>query len=421
MLAGPLGVEHGALADSIAQLDGLSGAEETLHGEGKALFETRREPAGAESARFGGLGPTFNARACVECHRAAGRGSPAEPGRPLATVLLRLSTPGAPTTRAHPAYGEQLNPLAVAGIPAEGRAYVEYGERRGAFLDGTRYTLRRPAYGLFRLAFGQLEDDVPISARLAPSLQGLGLLEAVSERAILARADPEDRDGDGISGRAHWRTGPDGVRRLGRFGWRAEQTSLRRQTAHALLQDMGITTSLFPRENCPPVQRLCAAAPSAGTPEASDAELDALAFYIRTLAPPMSRPGTDRGRGLFSEAGCGACHRPRLETGAHPVAALSHRVFAPYTDLLLHDMGDGLADRRMDGTVANREWRTAPLWGLASLAETGGERALLHDGRARTIAEAILWHGGEAEAAKERFRAMPRSDRDALLAFLGSL
>ena len=421
MLPGPLGIDHDAVAEPIARLDGLGGAEEILHREGKALFETRWEPAGADPVRFGGLGPTFNARACVECHPAAGRGAPAEPGRPLTTVLLRLSAPGAPTTRPHPAYGVQLNSLAAAGIPAEGRAYVDYGPRRGAFLDGARYTLQRPAYGLFRLAFGQLEDEVQISARLAPSLRGLGLLEAVPEPAILALADPEDRDGDGISGRAHWRTGPDGARRLGRFGWRAGRTSLRRQTAHALLHDMGITTSLFLRENCPPAQRLCAAAPSAGTPEASDAELDALAFYVGTLAPPIVGPGAERGRGLFSEAGCGACHRPRLETAAHPVAALSQRAFAPYTDLLLHDMGDGLADRRMDGTLANREWRTAPLWGLAGLAATGGGLALLHDGRARTIAEAILWHGGEAEAAREAFRAMPRGDRDALLAFLRGL
>jgi CxxC motif-containing protein (DUF1111 family) len=333
---------------------------------------------------------------------------------------LRLFIDGPVGPRPHASYGAQLNPLAIPGVPAEGRAYVEYLAERGRFGDGTPYVLRRPAYGLFRLAFGQLDEAIRLSPRLAPPLRGLGLLEAVPDAAILALADPDDRNGDGISGRPNWLDTPVGSRQLGRFGWRAEQPTIRRQTASALIEDMGITTTLFPKENCPRPQALCSAAESLGGPDASDEMLDELATYVRMLAPPPSTERHAAGASLFSKAGCSACHTPYLETGESPVGALSKAGIAPYTDLLLHDMGDGLADRRSDGTPAVREWRTAPLWGLTADEAADGALALLHDGRARTIAEAILWHGGEAEAAKEAFRTMSQPDRAALIAFTRS-
>lgn len=409
-----------AMADqeSPRPIDGLSDAEERRFAEGEALFRTRWQPAGPEDGPFGGLGPTYNARSCAGCHPAAGRGHTPAIGEPLSTVLLRIAVDGSAGLEPHPAYGAQLNPRAIAGVPPEGEAYVEHLAEPGAYGDGTPYLLLRPAYGLFRMAFGQLDDAVHLSPRMTPPLEGLGLLEAIPEEMILAGADPMDRDGDGISGRPNWHIDSDGRKRLGRLGWRAEQPSIWDQTATALHQDMGITSGLFPQENCPRVQALCGAAQIGGETDASDDQIDALAFYVRMLSPPSS-PATDPvGAELFARTGCTGCHTPRFVTGEHPVAALSGVEFAPYTDLLLHDMGEALAAQRVDGSPGEREWRTPPLWGLQRGAAPDGSLALLHDGRARTVAEAILWHGGEAEAAREAFRTLPADEREALVRFV---
>ncbi|HEX9648783.1 MAG TPA: di-heme oxidoredictase family protein, partial [Alphaproteobacteria bacterium] len=276
------------------------------------------------------------------------------------------------------------------------------------------------------LAFGPLGDDAMLSPRVAPATIGLGLLEAVPEATILALADPADADGDGVSGRPNRVAGEvGGGIALGRFGWKANQPSLRRQNAAAALGDIGLTSTLFPDENCAAPQDACRAAKSGGAPELSDAFLDKLTLYTRLLAVPRQR-GADaepvrHGEQLFRAAGCAACHMPTLVTGAHPLAELAGQVIHPFTDLLLHDMGEGLADGRPDFAATGREWRTAPLWGLGLVETVNGHTYFLHDGRARNLAEAILWHGGEAEAARERFRALPRGDREALLAFLRSL
>ena len=409
---------------------GLSGDMREAADVGRAAFETSWRATGAHAAPFDGLGPTYNARACIACHEANGRGHPPRrPGERLKSLLIRLSVPGATGTGSPlpPApYGEQLNDLAIAGVPAEGRAFLDYRPVPGRFGDGTPYTLRRPSYAFFRLAYGQLPENIMISPRVAPALAGLGLLEAVPDAAILARADPEDGDGDGISGRPNWVWDAGaGARRLGRFGWKANQPSLLQQTAAALLADMGITTTYYPEQNCPKAQVFCLSAGDDRKPEATDEILEALVAHGRALAPPRARwrgdPLAERGRELFVSARCGACHTPRLGTEADAPPPFANRALEPYTDLLLHDMGEGLADDRADFEATGREWRTPPLWGLGYLMEVNGHELLLHDGRARGFEEAILWHGGEAEHAKEAFRRMTVPERDALIAFLKAL
>jgi len=284
-----------------------------------------------------------------------------------------------------------------------------------------------PVARLVRPGFGALAAGDRLSLRIAQPLPGAGLLAAVDEAEILAKSDPGDKDGDGISGRPNWRTDPaTGKRLLGRFGWKAGEVTLEAQNARAALTDIGLTSRLFPRENCPPVQRRCARSPSGGTPELSDTQLAELTFYTAALAVPTRRQARDpavlAGGRLFVSMGCAACHRPALKTSATRGPAWARgRAIHPFTDLLLHDMGAGLADSFPEGTATGREWRTPPLWGIGLTRDVTGEEGYLHDGRARSLAEAILWHGGEAEPAKEAFRNAGRRKRDALVAFLRSL
>lgn len=395
---------------------------------GKSFFNDNWVTAPASTVGRDGLGPTFNAQACASCHPRDGRGGLPDEAAPLRPgLLLRLGLPGLDArglTLTLPAYGGQLQDRAILGIPAEGRLAIALGEEAGRYADGEAFSLAPPQYTVADPAFGPLHPEAAFSPRLAPALLGLGLLEAVDEAEILALADPQDRDGDGISGRANrvWDHGAADFR-LGRFGWKAGQPSLRQQTAMAFLEDIGISSPLFGEQNCPPEQAACGAAPDGGRPELDEAKLEQVTFYLQTLALPAARPPEDpRGRHVFMDLGCAACHRPALRSGQdHPVAALRGQDIRPYTDLLLHDMGPGLADGLAEGRAEGTEWRTAPLWGLGLTRTVSGHERLLHDGRARGVAEAILWHGGEAEEAREVFRRSSAADRAALLAFLGGL
>jgi CxxC motif-containing protein (DUF1111 family) len=397
---------------------------------GNLLFNASFTFPGTGAGDTDGLGPTFNGASCAGCHLRDGRGQPpSAPAAPMTSMLVRLSVPGTGADggpNPHPAYGRQLNILAMPGVPAEGRVAVQYVEIEGRYGDGEPFSLRKPVYALLDGAHGPFGEDVMISPRVAPHLIGLGLLEAVPAASLLARADPEDMNGDGISGRPNmvWDTAA-GAPRLGRFGWKANQPSLRQQVASAFLGDMGITTPLYPAEDCPTPQVACAAVARDGRPELDREGLDAMELYVQTLAVPARRnigdPLARRGATLFLDAGCAACHTPAFLTGAHPIAALAGQSIQPFTDLLLHDMGPGLADGRPDFDASGREWRTPPLWGIGLIETVSQHDFLLHDGRARGMAEAILWHGGEAEGARERFRAMPEVDREALIAFLDSL
>lgn len=398
---------------------------------GNSFFNQAWVTAPASTDGRDGLGPTFNARSCSACHFKDGRGEPGEGPVPSDALLFRLSIPGTPVPELgivpEPVYGDQLGHFSLLGVPAEGRIHVTYEEQTFAYADGEPYTLLVPHYEVASLAFGPMHPDVQISPRIAPTMLGLGLLEAISDATLESLADPDDADGDGVSGRLNrvWSV-ESGALRHGRFGWKAEQPSVRQQAAGALLGDLGLTTTLFPDENCPPEQVACSEAPNGGTPEVKDETLARMTFYSRTLALPPRReadaPEILAGKHLFKVAGCDLCHTPMHVTGTlEGMPELSNQRIWPYTDLLLHDLGPGLADGRPIFDASGSEWRTPPLWGLGLVPMVNGHQRLLHDGRARGFAEAILWHGGEAESARETFRHMTRAERTRLIAFLESL
>jgi CxxC motif-containing protein (DUF1111 family) len=418
---------HGAFAAPAPNLDA---AELRVFAFGNRLFNTNWIAAPASAEGFDGLGPSFNRPGCAACHVRDGRGRPPVPGeREVVSMLVRLSLPGRGPhhePKPVPNYGEQLNDRAIRGVPAEGRVRVRYQTVDGTYADGEAYRLRKPVLVFEALAFGDFPKRTRFSARVAPAVFGLGLLEAVPEHTIRAWVDVGDGDADGISGRPNEVWSQQHQRfMLGRFGWKANVATLMDQNASAALGDLGITTELFKRENCPGVQTACLQAVSGGTPEMSTEFLEKLTRYVQLLAVPAARaqaePQVIAGEKHFHQLGCASCHRPEMRTGKHELPALSGQLLAPYTDLLLHDMGAGLADGREDFEANGSEWRTAPLWGLGLIKVVNGHQFLLHDGRARGIAEAILWHGGEAQRARDGFVALPKPQREELLTFLESL
>lgn len=401
---------------------------------GNKMFNTKWVTAPASVTTLDGLGPTFNRMSCAACHFKDGRGRPPlSAGEPMKSMLMRLSIPGQGKNGGpvpHPSYGKQLNDRAIHGVSAEGIAKIFYDDVSGEYADGTPYVLRRPNYEFMDLAFGPLGADILFSPRVAPAVHGMGLLEAIPEEAILSLADPDDEDGDGISGRPNFVWSAEHQEKaLGRFGWKANVATLHEQDASAALGDMGITTSLFPHDNCPAAQEGCQRAPNGngenGAPEMSDKQLDKMTFYVSTLAVPARRDMLDQqvmaGAILFEKAKCASCHTPQMRTGEHHIAALANQNIQPFTDLLLHDMGEGLADNRPDFEASGREWRTPPLWGIGLVQVVNKHTNFLHDGRARNLEEAILWHGGEAEASKEMFKSMNKNERESLIRFLNSL
>lgn len=395
---------------------------------GNSFFNDNWVVAPASAEGRDGLGPLFNATNCSGCHFRDGRGRPpANVGDPLESMLVRISADGARSDAGHPVYGGQFQDKAVPGVPREGDVRITYREIPGRYADGEAYSLRAPTVELVNLQYGPLGADFAMSARVAPAVIGLGLLEAIPEEQILAHADPDDRDGDGVRGRPN-RVAD--IRKqgesLGRFGWKAGQPTVEQQSAGAFNGDIGITSSLFPADHTTEGQTAARTARNGGEPELSDHKLDRITLYCRTLAVPARRdaakPEVLRGKALFPAIGCATCHATEFTTGTvTDLPGLSNQRIHPYTDLLLHDMGEGLADHRPEGLAGPRDWRTPPLWGLGLIKTVNGHDLLLHDGRARGTAEAILWHGGEAEKAKEAFRRLPKADRDALLAFLSSL
>lgn len=409
----------------------LNNQERRIFEVGDSFFTQNWVTAPASTEARDGLGPTFNAQSCSSCHTLDGRAQPpADNDDPERGLLFRLSIPGVDLVTGgplpDPVYGGQLQDRGILTVSPEGRFLINYREMPGAYEDGTPYTLLQPDYSFAELAFGPTHPELLISPRIAPAVFGAGLLEAIPESAILALADPDDSDGDGISGRANmvWSV-RDEETRLGRFGWKANVPTLEQQIAGAFHGDIGITSPLFPEENCPAGQTDCQGALNGGVPELPQDRLDKITFYNQTLAVPAMRyvddPQVRQGARLFLKAGCAACHTPIHSTGQHPVPAVSGQVIFSYTDMLLHDMGEGLADGRPDFLADGREWRTPPLWGIGLIENVNNHTRLLHDGRARNIAEAILWHDGEGLAAREEFRKMSREEREALLRFLESL
>ncbi|PKA15822.1 di-heme oxidoredictase family protein [Leptospira haakeii] len=439
----------------------------TKFNKGNSFFNIPWVSEGSSSPA--GLGPTFNTNSCQNCHQGDGRGAPPSSGslNNFPGILVRLSQNGSNPTTGGPIgldnYGLQLNHKGLGCNPAvydsnfncdtgsgsitgsnftppEGAASVSYGSiaapnypsGSSTYPEGTNVTLSQPTYTFtWNPLFGDPTSSASgfnFSPRTAPMIPGLGLLQAIPESTILSWADPSDSDGDGISGKVNmvWEVSTNS-KVLGRFGWKANEPSLFQQNQGAFLGDMGITSPLFPTDNCPSTQTACITN-SAGTTgiEISENLADAVVFYSMLVGVPSRRNITDTnvvaGKALFTSVGCAGCHKPYVQTGyVSGFPEISYQHIKPYTDLLLHDMGPGLADGRPDFDASGQEWRTPPLWGLGLIQTVNGHLRLLHDGRANGIEEAILWHGGEADTARGNFQSLSAAQRQQLITFLESL
>ncbi|KAA0946589.1 c-type cytochrome [Pseudomonas sp. ANT_H14] len=407
---------------------------------GNSFFRSPWVIAPSTTTARDGLGPLFNTNACQNCHIKDGRGHPPPTDAVNAvSMLVRLSIPNSPPYAKvieqlgivpEPIYGGQLQDMAVPGVTPEGKVRVDYTPINVSFKDGTVVELRKPILQITQLGYGPMHPDTRFSARVAPPMIGLGLLEAISDADILQNAG-EQADKNGVIGRPNW-VWDDALQKtvLGRFGWKAGQPNLNQQNVHAFSGDMGLTTRLRPFDDCTEAQTACKQAPNGnGTqdePEVSDNILRLVLFYTRNLAVPARRDVESAqvlaGKNLFYQAGCQSCHTPKFTTTSNAAEPeLANQVIRPYSDLLLHDMGDGLADNRTEFRASGRDWRTPPLWGIGLTQTVSGHTQFLHDGRARNLLEAVLWHGGEAQAAQQHVLSFNAEQRAALLTFLNSL
>jgi CxxC motif-containing protein (DUF1111 family) len=416
---------------------------------GNAIFRKLWVSAPSSTTSSDGLGPLYNSRSCQSCHLKDGRGHPPNGNYPHDTaesMFLRLSIPPETDEQRRllaehkvnsidePTYGGQLQETAIQGFDNEGHMHIDYEYLPVKLGDGTTVNLRRPTYSIVDLKYGPLHPKTMLSPRVAPPMTGLGLIEAIPEEQIRAHADPDDKDGDGISGRINevWSLDDNRVA-LGRFGWKVGIPSIRQQAGGAFAGDMGLSNPIAPKPSgdCTLAQTFCLNAPNGNSErdggfEVSPKLFDLVVFYAQNLAVPPRRNLTDpkvaEGKALFYALNCQGCHTPSFTTGnVEGQPHLSSQKIWPYSDLLLHDMGEGLADNRPEGMADGREWRTAPLWGLGLTQIVNGHTLFLHDGRARNIEEAILWHGGEARAARDGFAALSQSEREALITFVASL
>ena len=410
---------------------GLERMQELFFFVGNSFFNQNWVTAPASTTARDGLGPLFNATSCAGCHFKDGRGrAPEFDGEMPTGLLVRISIPERNLYGENlpdPIYGGQFHDDSILDVEPEVDIRLTYTEVNGTFNDGTPYTLLQPNYTIENYRYGDPHPELMISPRVATQMIGLGLLEAIPEQTLLDLADPNDEDGDGISGRPNYVWDRLNNRMsIGRIGWKAQNPSVFDQVAEAFNGDLGITSGLITGTNCTEAQTACANAIHGGEPEIIDDDLLKVVLYASTLAVPAQRdwdnPQVMAGRELFDQVQCSSCHVTRLETGIHPTfPALSNQTIYPYTDLLLHDMGDELADDRPDFQATGNEWRTPPLWGIGLFETVNGHTRYLHDGRARNLTEAILWHGGEAEESRLRFLDMTVEERDALIAFLESL
>lgn len=381
----------------------------------KAVWSNDGGPA------FQGLGPLFNSRSCNTCHFLGGRGRNRLSSEKEFHFLIFRVRNGFGKSLEN--YGTQIQDRSVGqSILPEAVPDVKYSETRGTFSDGTEYSLMKPEYKIIQWNYGT-PSEYSLSPRVPPAVFGMGLLSLISDETLRSLEDPDDRNGDGISGRmSKVKSRLTGKEETGRFGWKAAQPDVLHITANALHQDMGITSELFPNQNCEPVQSGCIKTPFV-SPEIDGTTLKDLVYSVMTTAVPGRRNlQTQDGKQIFHKIGCSDCHKTEMRTGIHPdFPELSDQKIYPYTDLLLHDMGIELADSIREGSAEGNEWRTPPLWGLGLYSLVNQHSFLLHDGRARNAEEAVLWHGGEAEASGRKYRDLKKSDRDKLLDFLYSL
>jgi CxxC motif-containing protein (DUF1111 family) len=406
-------------------IEGMDARNERVHEIGDQGFE--QVFVASPAPVFPGLGPIHNNITCINCHRNDGSGIPTA-GFSNSGLLMRISLPG---TDSHggpltvPGYGGQVQDQSILGAGPEATVNISYTEFSVTYPDGTVIYLRKPDYTLVD-PYAPLPANYLLSPRLAPPIVGMGLLELIPESTILSFVDAGDKNQDGITGKANYVYNTfTGQTELGRFGLKANTSSLLVQVATAYQQDMGITSYVQPQESAYSQSQMNSVHVDIN-PEVPDSILNAVTFYARTLAVPARRNFSDRdaqqGAILFNQISCSGCHRPTIQTGINlSLSQLNNQRIHPYTDLLLHDMGDGLADNRPDYLANGREWRTQPLWGVGLLQKTMGVAYYLHDGRARSIEEAILWHDGEAKNSKDEFMQLTRTERAQLLNFLNSL
>ena len=396
---------------------------------GKSFFRIPWVEAPSATTARDGLGPLFNANTCTSCHpnNALG-GVYTKKGNISRSMVVRLSVLSEPSLEErksiekvgflpHPVYGAQISLNGLADVPYEAKLHISYEEQKVFYPDNSYVTLRKPNYELKNLNYGPLGDSVSITVRKAPALVGLGLLEQIDDADILKNADEHDSNKDGISGRANRVYSiENNDYRLGKYTYKASAPTVKQQIAGAFHNDMGLTSTLFPVENCTSSQTKCNEAPKPrDTIDVPDLRLDAINFYLQNLKVPVSKKKVPQGEKLFSSIGCASCHTPSFTTKN----GLEVKV---YSDFLLHDMGEALSDGRSEFLATKNEWKTAPLWGINSFEKAIGKKVdYLHDGRARNLEEAILWHGGEALNAKNSFMRLNKKQREQIIEFLETL
>lgn len=410
----------------------MSFERQLLFSVGNRLFTRNWVSVPSSTQTNGGIGPLFNARSCQACHFKDGRGHlPYSKEDDAISLILKIQN--TESGAGDHIYGQQLQDFSTQGVKPEGKVVVDYTYSQVKLADGSIVELRKPILSVSGLGYGDLHKDSHLLPRIAPPMIGLGLLEAIDANDIRAGADINDDNKDGISGRVHAVVNEQGQQALGRFGWKAEAASLRQQTQTALFNDMGLSSNsthfAYAQGDCTAQQKDCISTVNEYQPESSaeipDELLEPLLFYVRNLAVPKRREPNSKavlaGKNIFYQSGCTNCHRPKYIT---PVDTenieQSRQLIWPYTDLLLHDMGEGLSDPQDSHPLAS-EWRTPPLWGIGLTALVNREYGFLHDGRARTILEAILWHGGEAQQSRDAIVKLSEEERRNLLLFVNSL
>ena len=414
----------------------LSGTRGSLRREfqvGNSFFNTVWVASPSSTTARDGLGPIYNAVSCSSCHfkDGRGRGLSENEGVTDVSLLFRLRTKtiiGDKEVIPHPVYGGQFQPHGVPGVQGEGVSTVRFEKIKLKYNDGLFVELLKPIYSFVDLNYGPLGENTIISPRVAPQMIGLGLIEAINESDILKNEDPFDADGDGISGRANRVYSIIGQSTtLGRFGWKAGKANLMEQNAAAFNGDIGITSPLFPEEECSPTQINCVSYQT--QEDIPQDRLNSVTLYTQLLTVParrnFSKPEVIEGQKIFSQINCTGCHTPSYVTGNSPIDTLKNQTIYPYSDFLLHDMGDDLADDLTEyfneENATTREWRTPPLWGLGLFQTVNNHTRYLHDGRARNLEEAILWHGGEAAESRNAFMNLSENERNNLIEFLNSL
>ncbi|RBP79022.1 hypothetical protein EBI01_16400 [Marinomonas rhizomae] len=411
---------------------------------GEGVFQKFWVPAPSSTTASDGLGPLFNTRSCNNCHVNNGRGHAPEAnvsGVSVPSFLIRLgkSYPAYnnKTNKIYPhigdkRYGHQLQGQSSPGISPEGDYYLTYSTKIETLKDGTKIELRKPNLHWNTLHYGDFESSTGFSMLVSPALVGMGLLDNIPDKTIISAADPDDKNKDGISGRVSWVfSGKE--RAIGRFGYKASATSVSAQNQSAFNTDLGLSTPLNtnPSGDCTEFQHDCMQSPNGNSPHLDHLEVDKqqarlVDLFVSLSSPPAMRNLTSstflEGKRLFEDGSCASCHTPKMKTGSHSnFAALNNRTFYPFTDMLLHDMGPELASGFPSFSASPSEWRTAPLWGIGLSEKTSGRVSFLHDGRAQTIEEAILWHGGEAKRSQKYYKNLNKEQRKKLIYFLESL